>query len=149
MIISFDLESDDEINLTITKNDKKFKIENSASGYYEILYLLIKLHKEKDKIVILDEPTLHLHPIKQKHFWRFISENNNGQLIAITHSPFLVNLSLFENDNKLINIQNGKWGVSKIYPQSATPLEQLNLKNYNFKSSIFFSLCNIFVGRRE
>ena len=27
---NFDLESDDEINLTITKNKKKFKIENSS-----------------------------------------------------------------------------------------------------------------------
>ena len=85
-----------------------------------------------------------MHPIKQKQFWRFVSEKNNNQVIAITHSPYLVNLSLFNDDNRLINIQMTN-GVSQIFPKAYSNLNPLGLENYNFKPEIFFSRCNILV----
>jgi predicted ATP-dependent endonuclease of OLD family len=140
----FDIESNTEIEFTITRGIDKFRLENSASGYIEVLYMLYLLRRDNLGIVILDEPALHMHPIKQKQFWRFVSEKNNNQVIAITHSPYLVNLSLFNDDNRLINIQMTN-GVSQIFPKAYSNLNPLGLENYNFKPEIFFSRCNILV----
>ena len=141
---NFDIESDDEINFTIISEGKKFRLEDSASGYFEIIYMLNLIRENDQSIVIFDEPALHLHPIKQRHFWKFISGTNKNQVIAITHSPYLVNLSLFQDENKLVNIQMIN-GISKAYPKSTTTLSGNTIKGHNFKPEIFFSRCNIMV----
>jgi len=102
------------------------------------------LQKGNQGIIVLDEPTLHLHPIKQQHFWRVVTKINSNQIIVITHSPYLVNLQLFKNNNRLLNIQISS-GISKIYPKSGFRAEEVQLKEHNFKPEIFFSNCNIFV----
>jgi predicted ATP-dependent endonuclease of OLD family len=140
---SFDVESNTEINFTITRGRDRFRLKNCASGYIEVLYMLNLLRQDNRGIVILDEPALHMHPIKQKHFWRVVSEKNNNQIIAITHSPYLVNLRLFDYDNRLINIQMTN-GVSQIFPKT-TNLSPVELEDYSFKPEIFFSKCNILV----
>lgn len=140
---SFEIESDTEINFTITRGENKFRLENSASGYFEVLYML-NLLRDNRGIVILDEPALHLHPIKQKHFWKVVRERNNNQLVAITHSPYLVNLDLFNGDNRLINVQMID-GVSEIFPKPHSNLRTIRLNDYNFEPEIFFSQCNIIV----
>ena len=101
--------------MSINVEDKRFRIEDSGSGYYEVLYMLSLLQRDNQGIVILDEPSFHLHPIKQKSFWKTISDWNDNQIIAVTHSPYLVNLNLFKAHNRLINIQMIN-GISKIYP---------------------------------
>ena len=149
---TFEISGDDPIHFIVGKVNEKgliikgqaFNLENSASGYFEVLYMLDKLQSDNENIVILDEPTLHLHPIEQRHFWQTLTERNNNQVTVITHSPYLVNLNLFKENNKLIYIQI-KNGISKIYPTRANPLSPIQLKDYNFKSEIFFSKCNIFV----
>ncbi len=141
---NFDVEADDEIHFTIISEGKKFRLEDSASGYFEIIYMLNLIRENDQSIVMFDEPALHLHPIKQRHFWKFISETNKNQVIAITHSPYLVNLSLFQDENKLVNIQMLN-GISKAYPEPTTALGGISIKGYNFKPEIFFSRCNIMV----
>ena len=56
----FDIESNTEIEFTITRGIDKFRLENSASGYIEILYMLYLLGRDNLGIVILDEPALHM-----------------------------------------------------------------------------------------
>ena len=100
------------------------------------------LQKDNQGIIIVDEPALHLHPIKQKSFWRSISEWNENQIIAITHSPYLVNLDLFKDTNRLVNIQM-IGGTSNTYPINQP--KSIHLKDHTFKPTIFFSKCSILV----
>ncbi len=51
----------------INENASRYPIEESAAGYFEILYLLARIAHAKDSFLILDEPALHLHPTKIKH----------------------------------------------------------------------------------
>jgi AAA15 family ATPase/GTPase len=46
------------------QNNKEFRLEDSASGYFEILHILSYIIDRKNSIIILDEPALNLHPIK-------------------------------------------------------------------------------------
>lgn len=94
---TFEIQGHDPINFIVGKIDDKgsiikeeaFKLENSASGFFEVLYMLNELQSDNENIVILDEPALHLHPIKQRHFWQALIERTNNQVIVITHSPVL------------------------------------------------------------
>ena len=148
---TFEIDGDEQINFLIGKcdheglliKDQSFKLENSASGFFEILYMLNELQSDNKNIIILDEPALHLHPIKQKHFWQNLVGKTDNQVIIITHSPYLVNLFLFQGDNKLINVQM-KNGKSEIYP-SKSEGSPIRLRDYNFRPEIFFSKCNILV----
>lgn len=142
----FEIDStEDNVNVLIKKIRSKqpgFQIEDSASGYGEVLNMLMMLQRDKTGIIILDEPALHLHPLKQRHFWNFVTRKNKNQVIAVTHSPYLVNLHLFDCKNRLINIQMID-GRSRIFSSDGIKLK--TIKAYNFKPEIFFSKCVIFV----
>lgn len=69
---------------------------NLSSGEKQIVSVFAKLHLQKDKqfIVLIDEPELSLSMIWQRLFLPDILESPSCvQLIAITHSPFV-----FENE---------------------------------------------------
>lgn len=84
---------ENELVIGILKNGVSIPIEFSAAGRFETLVLLTALIGHKNKIILLDEPALNLHPILQKRMLRIINSaisKNNNQVITITHSPYLV-----------------------------------------------------------
>jgi ABC-type lipoprotein export system ATPase subunit len=81
-----------EAYVQVIKDNYPIPIEETASGIHEILLLLTAIIGESQKIVLLDEPELHLHPTMQKRILNLISESStkeNNQIILITHSPYL------------------------------------------------------------
>jgi predicted ATP-dependent endonuclease of OLD family len=111
------------------------------------LHILSQIGTTEDDVLIIDEPTPHLHPLKIKYLGRKLSElelsKRRRQLIIITHSPFFVDTTLFSKGRNLVYIRKDKTGSSKMLskPQDFV----LDLKLYLFKSEIFFSHYNIFV----
>jgi len=82
-----------EAYIQVIKNNFPIAIEQTASGLYEILFLLTTIIGESEKILLLDEPELHLHPTMQKRILNLLSESKDqsrNQIILITHSPYLV-----------------------------------------------------------
>lgn len=82
-----------EAYIQVIKNNYPIAIEQTASGLYEILFLLTTIIGESEKILLLDEPELHLHPTMQKRVLYLLSESkgqSRNQIILITHSPYLV-----------------------------------------------------------
>lgn len=135
--------NNNQFSIKIYEDPKEYDLEESASGYFETLILLLHVGTEKEDILIIDEPALYLHPIKIKQLGRILSSYAKRQVILVTHSPYFVDLSLFEEKRCLISIQKGLHGISHIFNK----IEKLtlDLKPYNFKPEIFFSKCNIFV----
>jgi len=84
-----------EAYIQVIKNNYPIAIEQTASGLYEILFLLTTIIGESEKILLLDEPELHLHPTMQKRILNLLSESkiqSGNQIIMITHSPYLVSI---------------------------------------------------------
>jgi energy-coupling factor transporter ATP-binding protein EcfA2 len=82
-----------EAFIQVVKDDYPVAIEQAASGLYEILFLLTTIIGETGKILLLDEPELHLHPTMQKRILDLLSESATGsgnQILFITHSPYLI-----------------------------------------------------------
>ena len=61
-----------EAFVQIIKANYPISIEETASGIHEILLLLTAIIGESEKVVLLDEPELHLHPQMQKKILELI-----------------------------------------------------------------------------
>jgi predicted ATP-binding protein involved in virulence len=96
------------------KSGKKFKISELSTGEQtllsKVLYLFLKEYK--NKVILIDEPELSLHPSWQNKVLK-IYENfaikNNCQIIIATHSPHIIASAkneylrfLVKEDNKIV-----------------------------------------------
>jgi len=92
--ISFDVVKtpDNAPEIIIVENMRQYSIQRAASGIFEILNLLAVIHGNQEKVILLDEPALHLHPVYQKNLAQRLSAiSTDNQILMITHSPYLVN----------------------------------------------------------
>lgn len=75
--------------------------DGECHGLREILTLLVALYGCKTKVLILDEPELHLHPQFQLFFMneiRRVSEREPDRIFfLITHSPYFIDLRVAED----------------------------------------------------
>jgi len=65
-------------------------IRFAGAGMWEAL-VLSALLAEEDKVLVLDEPALNLHPPLQRRILKALRERE-GQVILITHSPYMIPL---------------------------------------------------------
>lgn len=79
---------------------------------------------DKNRVLIIDEPELSLHPSAQKALSQILSESSRDrQVILCTHSPYLVNWQDFINGAKFIRL-------NKINDENCTVSKLDNAKNY-------------------
>jgi len=76
-------------------NNEKFKISKLSTGEQtllsKVLYLFLKEYKEK--VILIDEPELSLHPSWQNKILKTYENfalKNNCQIIIATHSPHII-----------------------------------------------------------
>lgn len=61
----------------------------TGAGVWEALVLAEAVADSDDRVVVLDEPALNLHPTWQRFLAAYV-RNAPGQFLVITHSPYLV-----------------------------------------------------------
>jgi len=94
--------------------EDKFSIDNLSTGEKTLMSKVLYLYLEdiKDKVILIDEPELSLHPSWQNKVLK-IYENfalkNNCQIIIATHSPHIIASAkneylrfLIKEDNKIV-----------------------------------------------
>jgi len=100
-------------------NSKQLPIENVGSGIFEVLNILAVVIGASEKVILLDEPALHLHPVYQKKLLKDIfeklNENGNNQIIIITHSPYLIDTELLPNTFRFYKDKNETTQLVSIY----------------------------------
>lgn len=96
-IISGDLEyNPEEYNYVYKKNDKKIKIENTAMGVktFGIIQVLLRTRElNKNTLLIIDEPEVHLHPKWQIRYAKIIAilvKELGIKVLLNSHSPFFI-----------------------------------------------------------
>jgi len=137
------------------KTDKRHSINNTASGIksFGILQLLLAGETiNKDSILIIDEPEVHLHPEWQLEYAKLLVElvKNNVPVLVTTHSPyFLEALKVFSDKAAINNRTNFYLGeetkegsifkdvtqnLDELFEKFSTPMIKLTLQQ---KSSSF------------
>lgn len=134
-----------EILIQIIKNDIPIPIEFSAAGIFEMLLILTALIGYKNKVLLLDEPALNLHPTSQRRILQLINEaihQNHNQIIMITHSPFLIKSEKFDHIWKVSPANTGSkvlnlGEVLKELPAEDKEKIAKNLGNSDVRSILF------------
>ena len=118
MQVDFD-KRDGEGNLFFkNKQGVRFSIDDLSTGektlLTKVLYLFFK--DCKDKVILIDEPELSLHPSWQNRVLKIyedFAEQNSCQIIIATHSPHIIGSAkseclrlLKKEDNKIVAIEN-------------------------------------------
>lgn len=90
MQLSFLIEEQDDSEVTI-------EVEQRSDGFKQFISILLNLSIEnetgalKNKIILLDEPEIHLHPSGQKYLRdELLKIAENNIVIYATHSPYMV-----------------------------------------------------------
>jgi len=93
-----DVDDTDRDNEKVTfknKNGKEFDIDNLSTGEKTLLSKVLYLYFKgvKNKIILIDEPELSLHPAWQNRVLKLyenFAKENNCQIIIATHSPHII-----------------------------------------------------------
>lgn len=101
------------------KNKEHYEISHYSigAGIFEIIKFLTYLIGKEKKVLLIDEPELHLHPHMQRKLSKIIKDfsNKKNQILYVTHSPIFIDLSNPE-DIKVISNHDGMTCVSEISP---------------------------------
>jgi AAA15 family ATPase/GTPase len=107
--IPYDPEKDINIRADILFNGSSLPLELSGTGFLQIVQIMAYALCFSPKLLLLDEPDEHLHPVNQELLvdtLKILAEQKNIQIIISTHSRhMLLNL---DNDARFIWMQDGK-----------------------------------------
>ncbi|MGQ4344010.1 AAA family ATPase [Streptomyces sp. SAS_275] len=76
------------IDVTVPEGDYEYPVAFSGAGRQEALFLSTVLVGDPGRIIVLDEPGVHIEPTLQRRLTR--AADNTSQCLVITHSPDLV-----------------------------------------------------------
>ncbi len=129
------------------KLGKRFPLQQVGAGLAEIIYLLTASYGMQDSVIMLDEPSVNLHPSMMKALMRYIEKpENKNQFITITHSAELTQYELFEGEAELFYVRKSNQ-ISKIKSLKGEVNEWFETNRSRFKhqidSRIFFGRCVI------
>lgn len=104
--------------------DKQLTMEQCSSSVESLLLLdfYVRYFSEKGDILVIDEPELNLHPVKQRHLARFLGTLVNAgiKVFITTHSDYII-----REFNTMIQLNQDKPQIKKIQNEENYPDSQL------------------------
>lgn len=118
------------------ENKQHISLDNLGSGYEMIFSFLYSFYlsqqSNKQLIVFIDEPELHLHPKLQEDFVKILLEfSKTVQIILTTHSPLFVKQVLY-NEKVQVNVLKKENSEVKITKIENRVLPYLSANEINF-----------------
>jgi predicted ATPase len=107
--------SDDRHSLHITVNGKPYKQNELGSGLTQFIIVLANAAIKKPKLILIDEPELHLHPRLQLDFLTTLASYADGLWFS-THSIGLARSAA----DRVYTVQRRKDGDSIVRPLEGT-----------------------------
>jgi AAA15 family ATPase/GTPase len=118
------------------ENKQHITLDSLGSGYEMIFSLLYSFYlsqqSNKQLIVFIDEPELHLHPRLQEDFVKILLEfSKTAQIILTSHSPLFVK-QVLNNENVKVNVLKNENEEVKIVKVEGRVLSYLSSSEINF-----------------
>ena len=112
---SFDIHNKfDEITIHDKKADRLLRLHETGTGFSQLFPIIIHNAVNKDTLVTVEQPELHLHPGLQANLAKLFTYStrvNYNQVILETHSEHLIKAVQLEIAK--FHASNGKEGISK------------------------------------
>ena len=136
------------IMIVDTKLERQFPIDQVGSGISEVIYLLTLAYGVSNSVILLDEPSVNLHPNLMKLLTRSLqNSDNSNQFLVITHSPELTSHEIFEEKSNILYSRKTDQHtvVKKLDEETETWFNENRYRlRHQLDTRIFFSKCVIF-----
>ena len=139
-----------QVPVTVVVNEElreEFPLADVGTGVAESIYVLALVLGSSDSVVLLDEPSLNMHPGLMRAVLDGIHDVGGNQIIIATHSPAIVRFMAFENSAGVFYVRKSR-SSSTIRALGGEALGQLVGKTqlrHLVDPGIFFARCAVLV----
>lgn len=140
-----DLENN-SIKLEITENLRKnwsyqdidYDIKNTGLWMQSLILIIANIFLMDSKIVLMDEPEVHMHPNLVKKFIKIIQEiSKDKQIILTSHSIPLINSIPYDKIFSLKYLAEEKWVIVNSIKEEKWVIETLKDIGFDVENEIF------------
>jgi predicted ATP-dependent endonuclease of OLD family len=110
----------DRNTINVHMDGKTLPLESLGTGIHEVIILATAATILADHVLCIEEPELHLNPILQKKFIRYLSDFTSNQYFISTHSPALMDTPKVEIYH--IKLESGASIVERVTTNSQRSL---------------------------